>query len=148
MARKPRSRSREFKRNDNVVDFNKARARRAENRRKAQEKAVKVKKKEAPSKRQKKKRNRKTVYALLVILLLLACLAVSSMNIFKLEKQKRELEQQQIQLEETLKEKQDELKNINDKAYIEKQVREKLNMVYPDEILYMSPSEEKKANDN
>ena len=84
----------------------------------------------------------------LIILLVAGAVALSSVNIVRLEKQKHELVKQQEELKETLSSKQKELENVNDPEYIEKQVREKLNMVYPDEILYMSPDEEKRSDDN
>lgn len=84
----------------------------------------------------------------LIILLVAGAIALSSVNIVRLEKQKHELVKQQEGLKETLSSKQKELENVNDPEYIEKQVREKLNMVYPDEILYMSPDEEKRSDDN
>lgn len=84
----------------------------------------------------------------LIILLVAGAIALSSVNIVRLEKQKHELVKQQEELKETLSSKQKELENVNDPEYIEKQVREKLNMVYPDEILYMSPDEEKRSDDN
>lgn len=144
---KPRSRSREFNRNSNVVDFDKARQQRREKRRRAAEKTVEIME-QAPERRHQKHRSRKRVIIALIILLVAGAVALSSVNIVRLEKQKHELVKQQEKLKETLSSKQKELENVNDPEYIEKQVREKLNMVYPDEILYLSPDEEKRSDDN
>ena len=144
---KPRSRSREFNRNSNVVDFDKARQQRREKRRRAAEKTVEIME-QAPERRYQKNRSRKRVIIALIILLVAGAVALSPVNIVRLEKQKHELVKQQEELKETLSSKQKELENVNDPEYIEKQVREKLNMVYPDEILYMSPDEEKRSDDN
>ena len=144
---KPRSRSREFNRNSNVVDFDKARQQRREKRRRAAEKTVEIME-QAPERRHQKHRSRKRVIIALIILLVAGAVALSSVNIVRLEKQKHELVKQQEKLKETLSSKQKELENVNDPEYIEKQVREKLNMVYPDEILYLSPDEEKRSDEN
>ena len=118
---KPRSRSREFNRNSNVVDFDKARQQRREKRRRAAEKTVEIME-QAPERRYQKNRSRKRVIIALIILLVAGAIALSSVNIVRLEKQKHELVKQQEELKETLSSKQKELENVNDPEYIEKQV--------------------------
>lgn len=144
---KPRSRSREYNRNNNVVDFEKAARQRKEKRRAAQARTEDIRQ-QAPERKKHKKKARKRTLIALIVLLVAAAVTISAVNIIRLEKQKHALEQEQSQLEQTLEDKKQELANVNDPEYIEKQVREKLNMVYPDEILYISPDEDKSKDED
>ena len=138
---KPRSRSRQYNRDNNLVDFEQARKRRANRRREeAQKKQKEVREEITP--RQKKKRNRKWMIIAGAVLLLVIILGVASINVFKLEKEKMDLEKRNAQLQKQLEQKESELANSDDPEYIEKLVREKLHMVYPGEILYLKKDEE------
>lgn len=141
-----RSRSRDFHRNNEVIDFDQAREKR---RRARAEKAERVyqARKEAPSQRKAAKKRRRLLIYAAVIVLIVAAVSVSAVEIISLEKEKSQLMTEQAELTKQLEAAKDELANTDDPDYIEQQVREKLNMVYPGEILYVSPDEENKIDD-
>ena len=143
---KSRSRSRDFHRNNEVIDFNQAREKR---RRARAEKAERVyqARKEAPSQRKAAKKKRRLLIYAAVIVLVVAAISVSAVEIISLEKEKAQLATEQAELKKELEAAKDELANTDDPDYIEQQVREKLNMVYPGEIIYVSPDEENKIDD-
>ena len=143
---KSRSRSRDFHRNNEVIDFDRAREKR---RRARAEKAERVyqARKEAPSQRKVAKKKRRLLIYAAVIVLVVAAISVSAVEIISLEKEKAQLATEQAELKKELEAAKDELANTDDPDYIEQQVREKLNMVYPGEIIYVSPDEENKIDD-
>ena len=143
---KSRSRSRDFQRNNEVIDFDRAREKR---RRARAEKAERVyqARKEAPSQRKAAKKKRRLLIYAAVIVLVVAAISVSAVEIISLEKEKAQLATEQAELKKELEAAKDELANTDDPDYIEQQVREKLNMVYPGEIIYVSPDEENKIDD-
>ena len=143
---KSRSRSRDFHRNNEVIDFDQAREKR---RRARAEKAERVyqARKEAPSQRKSAKKRRRLLIYVAVIVFVVAAISVSAVEIISLEKEKAQLATEQAELKKELEAAKDELANTDDPDYIEQQVREKLNMVYPGEIIYVSPDEENKIDD-
>ena len=143
---KSRSRSRDFHRNNEVIDFDRAREKR---RRARAEKAERVyqARKEAPSQRKAAKKKRRLLIYAAVIVLVVAAISVSAVEIISLEKEKAQLATEQAELKKELEAAKDELANTDDPDYIEQQVREKLNMVYPGEIIYVSPDEENTIDD-
>lgn len=143
---KSRSRSRDFHRNNEVIDFDQAREKR---RRARAEKAERVyqARKEAPSQRKSAKKRRRLLIYVAVIVFVVAAISVSAVEIISLEKEKAQLAAEQAELKKELEAARDELANTDDPDYIEQQVREKLNMVYPGEIIYVSPDEENKIDD-
>ena len=143
---KSRSRSRDFHRNNEVIDFDQAREKR---RRARAEKAERVyqARKEAPSQRKAAKKKRRLLIYAEVIVLVVAAISVSAVEIISLEKEKAQLATEQAELKKELEAAKDELANTDDPDYIEQQVREKRNMVYPGEIIYVSPDEENKIDD-
>ena len=143
---KSRSRSRDFHRNNEVIDFDQVREKR---RRARAEKAERVyqARKEAPSQRKAAKHRRRLLIYAAVIIFVIAAVSVSAVEIISLEKEKAQLAAEQAELTKQLEAAKDELANTDDPDYIEQQVREKLNMVYPGEIIYMSPDEENKVDD-
>lgn len=141
-----RSRTREFNRSNEVIDFDRAR----EERRKARKsKAAGVRRAQesAPSQRKAAKHKRRIFIYVAVIILIVAAVAVSATEIISLEKEKHQLMAEQAELTNQLESAKEELENADDPEYIEQQVREKLNMVYPGEIIYISPDEEHKIDD-
>lgn len=143
---KSRSRSRDFHRNNEVIDFDQAREKR---RRARAEKAERVyqARKEALSQRKSAKKRRRLLIYVAVIVFVVAAISVSAVEIISLEKEKAQLATEQAELKKELEVAKDELANTDDPDYIEQQVREKLNMVYPGEIIYVSPDEENKIDD-
>ena len=143
---KSRSRSRDFHRNNEVIDFDQAREKRRRARAEKAERVYQVRKEALSQRKSAKKRRRLLIYAA-VIVFVVAAISVSAVEIISLEKEKAQLATEQAELKKELEVAKDELANTDDPDYIEQQVREKLNMVYPGEIIYVSPEEENKIDD-
>ncbi len=97
--------------------------------------------------RRKKKKMHLNMSRLLfrVVIAVLVCVSVMSVRkIVLLKMEQSELKAQQTSLKEKRAKLRNELKNIDDKNYIEEQARKQLNMVKPGEILYMIEKEKKK----
>lgn len=140
---KSRSRSRDFHRNNEVIDFDQAREKRRRARAEKAERVYQARKEALSQRKSAKKRRRLLIYAA-VIVFVVAAISVSAVEIISLEKEKAQLATEQAELKKELEVAKDELANTDDPDYIEQQVREKLNMVYPGEIIYVSPDEETK----
>ncbi len=143
---KSRSRSRDFHRNNEVIDFDLAREKRKKARLEKAERIYQARK-EAPSQRKAAKRKRRLLIYAAIIIFVVAAVSVSLVEIISLEKEKAELVSEKTRLTKELEDAQNELASTDDPEYIEQQVREKLNMVYPGEIIYISPDEEDKIDD-
>lgn len=143
---KSRSRSRDFHRNNEVIDFDQAREKRRRARAEKAERVYQARKEALSQRKSAKKRRRLLIYAA-VIVFVVAAISVSAVEIISLEKEKAQLATEQAELKKELEAAKDELANTDDSDYIEQQVREKLNMVYPGEIIYVSPDEENKIDD-
>ena len=143
---KSRSRSRDFHRNNEVIDFDQAREKRRRARAEKAERVYQARKEALSQRKSAKKRRRLLIYAA-VIVFVVAAISVSAVEIISLEKEKAQLATEQAELKKELEVTKDELANTDDPDYIEQQVREKLNMVYPGEIIYVSPDEENKIDD-
>ena len=143
---KSRSRSRDFHRNNEVIDFDQAREKRRRARVEKAERVYQARKEALSQRKSAKKRRRLLIYAA-VIVFVVAAISVSAVEIISLEKEKAQLATEQAELKKELEVAKDELANTDDPDYIEQQVREKLNMVYPGEIIYVSPDEENKIDD-
>lgn len=143
---KSRSRSRDFHRNNEVIDFDQAREKRRRARAEKAERVYQARKEALSQRKSAKKRRRLLIYAA-VIVFVVAAISVSAVEIISLEKEKAQLATEQAELKKELEVAKGELANTDDPDYIEQQVREKLNMVYPGEIIYVSPDEENKIDD-
>ena len=143
---KSRSRSRDFHRNNEVIDFDQAREKRRRARAEKAERVYQARKEALSQRKSAKKRRRLLIYAAVVVFVV-AAISVSAVEIISLEKEKAQLATEQAELKKELEAAKDELANTDDPDYIEQQVREKLNMVYPGEIIYVSPDEENKIDD-
>lgn len=98
--------------------------------------------------RRKKKKMHLNMSRLLfrVVIVVLVCVtALSIRKIVLLKIEQSELKEQQKALKEKRTKLKNELKNIDDKNYIEEQARKQLNMVKPGEILYMIEKERSKG---
>ena len=81
-----------------------------------------------------------------VVIVVLVCVtALSIRKIVLLKIEQSELKEQQKALKEKRTKLKNELKNIDDKNYIEEQTKKQLNMVKPDEILYMIEKDRSKG---
>ena len=98
--------------------------------------------------RRKKKKMHLNMSRLLfrVVIVVLVCVtALSIRKIVLLKIEQSELKEQQKVLKEKRTKLKNELKNIDDKNYIEEQARKQLNMVKPGEILYMIEKDRSKG---
>lgn len=97
----------------------------------------------------KKKRvriNRGKMALTVIVVLMIAVLGMSVKNIFDLRAEQKALKDQNESLaveKESLK---DELKNVNDKEYIEEQARIQLKLIKPGEILYILEDYKKESD--
>lgn len=83
----------------------------------------------------KRKLNKSRVITVGIIIAVLLFVGISAKNIISLKIENAELQKQNQQLEEEKAKLQKEYKNIDKKEYIEKQAREVLKMVKPNERL-------------
>ena len=98
--------------------------------------------------RRKKKKMHLNMSRLLfrVVIVVLVCVtALSIRKIVLLKIEQSELKEQQKALKEKRTKLKNELKNIDDKNYIEEQARKQPNMVKPGEILYMIEKDRSKG---
>lgn len=79
----------------------------------------------------------------IVVLVCVTALSIRKIVILKIEQS--ELKEQQKALKEKRTKLKNELKNIDNKNYIEEQARKQLNMVKPGEILYMIEKDRSKG---
>lgn len=151
MFKRKKKRSREFKKNTQVIDIEQARAERQERRRKLAEKrggrkSSAASRKAPMSERQTNKRNRKRlIYA--GIMLGIAFLVGFSLyqDLSLRHEYKRVVEENKALTlqKERLKE---ELKNINSPEYIEQQARDQLKLVRPGEVMYILPDKDEEVS--
>lgn len=80
-----------------------------------------------------------------IVVIIIAVLGMSVKNIFMLTMENKKLEQQYKELSSEKEALEDELKNVNDKDYIEEQARIQLRLIKPGEIIYILQDE--KGND-
>jgi len=91
-----------------------------------------------PARKKKKIRVNKTrIFLIVLALALIIVLGFSLKNIYDLRQEQKELVAQNKTLTEQKAQLKDELKNVNDKNYIEEQARIQLRLVKPGEILYI-----------
>ncbi len=142
MFKRKASRSREFKRNNQVIDFEQARQERQEKRaervRKEETQRKLEEERKLSSRKRRKRRNRVLVY-LAAFLLIVGILVASAWNIISLQLEKSKLEDQNAQLSSQRDDLQEELESIEDPKYIEQQAREQLSLIKPGETLYILP---------
>lgn len=153
LKRKPR-RSREFKKNSQVIDMEEARrARRdkraaalAEARLREEEKQHKEKQREEAAKRKARKANRRMIY-IVVTCAILITIGLSAFNIITLTIEKHELQQKNEMLAQTRDELKHELENADSPDYIEQQARTHLRLIKPGEVLYILPKYDADGNE-
>lgn len=146
--RKPR-RSREFKKNSQVVDMEAARHERREKRAMAmaearlreEEKAQREKQRAESARKKARKAKRRMVYVVIAGAILIT-IGLSAFNIVSLTIEKRELQEQQMLLMKTRDELKYELENVDSPEYIEQQARTYLRLIKPGEVLYIMPKDD------
>ena len=91
----------------------------------------------------------KTRMALTVVILIVGIIfALSVKNIVDLRIEQKNLKKENVELKAEKKKLEAELKNVNDKNYIEEQARTQLNMIKPGEILYITGDDDNKGKSN
>ncbi len=142
MFKRKVSKSREFRRNNQVIDFEKARKERRERReeraRKEEERRKLEEERKLSARKRRKRRNRVLIY-IAALLLIVGILVASAWNIISLQLEKSKLEEQNSQLSSQRDELQEELESVEDPKYIEQQAREQLSLIKPGETLYILP---------
>ena len=141
MGKKRKGRLREFQRQESEVSTEKAREERQE---KIQKRKTGTKPSQGKRKKQRKKIvwNRSNVIIAAVIIGISIFVLLSVKNIVSLKIEQHQLQEQNQTLSEEKKDLQKELDNIGEKEYIEKQARELLKMVKPNEKLFVIDNEE------
>lgn len=146
MFKRKLRRSREFKKNSQVVDLEEARQKRRDKRAMAiaeaqlreEEKARREKQREETAKKRARRTRRRMVYTAIVCSILIT-IGFSAFNIISLTMERRALRQEQEQLIKTRDELQHELENASSPEYIEQQARTHLRLIKPGEVLYILP---------
>ena len=136
MFRRKISRSREFRKSNQVIDFEKAR----EARREKREALAKItQKQEGTSKRSTYKINRKRGIYTAIMLIIIAVIGVSILNIISVNDNYKEVLAEKENLETEKERLTYELENADSEEYIEHQARMMLKMIKPGEIYYVVP---------
>ena len=142
VKRKPR-RSREFKKNSQIIDFDEAREARRKKRgslssKKAESDELTTAQKNA-SQRKNAMKNRRKLASAIILLFVIVVIAFSTFNIVSLRAQKKELQEINKDLLSKKQKLTEELNNTNSPEYIEQQARIQLKLIKPGELLYILP---------
>lgn len=134
-------RSREFNKNNKIIDFEKARETRKE-KREALAQNAQINKSEEPSKREKVKRNRKRFFYTAIMVIVVAVVGFSIYNIISVNSLLEETiaGHEALEIEKARLEYQ--LQHADSPEYIEQQARTMLRMVMPGETFYVVPAGE------
>ena len=136
--RKPR-RSREWQKNNKLIDFTQAREARRENRESLTAAKAGKPQKAPPSKRQTVKTSKKRdIYAAL-FLIVIAVIGFSIFNIIAVNHQLAEAMAEKQVLETEKQKLEYELQNVDNREYVEQQARMLLKMIKPGEVYYVVP---------
>lgn len=148
MAKKGKGRVEKFNRNNQLLDFKKAKKERekaAKAAKKARKAELRRQRKEPPAteaerkhrERIRKKNNRKRLLVAVVTLVVVLVVGFSTYGIVEMKMQQKKLITKQEQLKEKKKSLQKELDTVNAREYIEQQARKQLKLILPGETLYM-----------
>jgi cell division protein FtsB len=135
-------RSREWHKNNKVIDFEKARESRREKRMAltGQDQIAKVKR--ASSKRRRIKISKKRNFYTAVAIVITAVMGVSVFNVISVNSQLEQAAAEQSRLEREKARLTNELQSVDNPDYIEYQARTLLKMIKPGEIYYVVPEGE------
>jgi cell division protein FtsB len=129
-------RSREFNKNNQMIDFEKAKETRKEKR----ETLMQMEEKEKPSKRERLRKVRKRNFYFVSVVVIVAIIGVSIFNVFSAREDldaalasKEALERERARLEHRLE-------NVESPEFIEYRARALLRMVRPGEIYFVLPN--------
>ena len=148
MFRRKKKRSREFRKNSEVIDINEARASRRKKRAEAkalermkEEERLRSEKIKADNARKKARNSgRRKIYTA-IIAVIIGAIAFSVFNVASLMKEKNDLEKRQKELTETRDKLEHEVEQANSPEYIEQEARDALRLIKPGEILYILPAD-------
>ena len=147
MARKSKGRIEKFNKNNELLDFKKARkekekaekaarkAHRAEQKRRREEPPATEAERKHRERRRSKLRYKRLIIGVIAAVLVLV-VGFSTWNIVRLKIEQKQLVAKQEQLEKKKKKLKSEMKTVNDPEYIEQQARRQLKRVMPGEVLY------------
>jgi len=137
-------RSREFYKNNKLIDLEKAREARRQNREALikERQADRRDEKEEPSRREINKQNRKRNFYAVVTIVVMTVMGFSIFNVFSVNSQLAEAIAERDRLIVEKEKFQKELENVDSAEYIEQQARTLLRMIKPGEIYYVLPEEE------
>jgi len=141
MFKRKARRSREWGKNNKVIDFEKARENRREKRRALVEKEQITKTKKTPSKRKIIRISKKRNFYAAVMIIIIAIIGVSVFNVISVNSKLTQAVAEQYSLEKEKEKLTNELKEVDSPAYIEYQARTLLKMIKPGEIYYVVPEE-------
>jgi len=135
-------RSREWQKNNKVINFEKARENRLEKRKALAEKEQTAKVKSTPSKRKIIRISKKRNFYTAVIVVITAVIGISVFNVISVNGQFAQAAAEQYKLEKEKEKLTYELQNVDSPEYIEYQARALLKMIKPGEIYYVVPEGE------
>ena len=95
-----------------------------------------------------RKYNTAKLIKMAVIVLIVCVFAVAIKNIFVLQAEQRKLQEEKKNLMAEKEVLRNELKNVNDRDYIEEQARIQLRMIKPGEIIYILQEEQKNGDES
>ncbi|MBQ1401014.1 MAG: septum formation initiator family protein [Firmicutes bacterium] len=148
---KKKRRSREFKKNSDIIDIEEARERRR--RRRERQAARNAEAEEQPvsgtgSHRHRAKRRRIKLVYVIIIIVAAVVVGFSACNLVSLKAQEREVLKQQQQLKDEKAKLEKELERADDPDYVEKEAREQLKLIMPGEKLYFFPQSDDGDSDS
>lgn len=146
MFQRKARRSKEFRKNSQVIDIREVREERKKKRKfTVKKKQNKSKIKAVVTERQAgKKARRRSVY-FVVFLVVLGLAGGSIFNILALEKEKGKILDEQQRLLDKKTKLEIEWSQVNEPEYIEQQARDQLQMIRNGEVLYVVPEKEEKT---
>jgi len=140
MFKRKLRRSRVWSKDNRLIDFEKAREKRKQNRQ-VLVKSQQTVEPEKPSKRKKIKFNRKRNFYSIMTMIVIVVICVSVFNVMSVNNQLAEVIAERDILENEKERLLYELQNVDSEEYIEQRARTTLKMIKPGEIYYVVPKE-------
>ena len=140
MFKRKLRRSRVWSKDNRLIDFEKAREKRKQNRQ-VLVKSQQTVEPEKPSKRKKIKFNRKRNFYSIMTMIVIVVICVSVFNVMSVNSQLAEVIAERDILENEKERLLYELQNVDSEEYIEQRARTMLKMIKPGEIYYVVPKE-------
>lgn len=142
-------RSRAFKENQQLIDFEEERTKRREKRKQLSEKKKQPAKREpSVSNRRAAKRFKRRFLAAVVFIIVIAVAGFSVYNVFSLRAKREKEQAHYAALEKEKKALEREQELVDSDEYIEEKAREELHMMLPGEMIYVLPDEPDSATDS